>query len=491
MNKMPRFKVAPLKVALWLGTAAVISMPAVAGSRHIVDNDHSFVRNISMGVGRSIIVNLPRDAAEVFVGAPGIANAIVRSPRRIYIMAAATGQTSIRAMDAAGNEIADIEVSVGQNIEELSQILRQALPDAHIILHTVGNTIILSGSVNSPAEAQQALDVANGFVQNTTGVVTTGTVSTTAVTPGRIISALTIKGQSQVMIKVTVAEVDRNIVKSLGITTGNLQFGTIAKGVALGLANPFTLNSAQPNGILGLMSGNNNATIEALERNSVGRVLAEPTLTAVSGQDAKFTAGGKVPVPTASSCTAATLLSASICTVSYNFQPYGVTLNFTPTVLTSGRIQLHVATNVTEIDQGHSVASTLNGFSAPIPAFTVRSNETTVELPSGGSIATAGLITTVSRQVINGLPGLMHLPIIGALFRSRDYLRDETELMIIVTPYIVKPVKPRALSLPTDNLADSTDGQAILLGRVNQIYSTRNNPTILKGYHGEVGFINE
>ncbi len=495
MNKLPRFKVASLRLALWLGTAALISMPAVAGSRHFVENDHSFVRNISMGMGRSIIVNLPRDAAEVFVGAPGIANAIVRSPRRLYIMAVATGQTSIRAMDSAGNEIADIEVSVGQNIEELSQILDQALPDAHIILHTVNNTIIMNGSVNSPAEAQQALDIANGFVQNTTGLVTTGTVTTTTVTPGRVISALTIKGQSQVMIKVTVAEVDRNIIKSLGITDGNLQFGTVAKGVALGLANPFTVNPSQSTGILGLASGNNSATIEALERNAVGRVLAEPTLTAVSGQDAKFTAGGKVPVPQTSNCTHATLFSSVIgsssCSVSYIFQPYGVTLNFTPTVLTSGRIQLHVATDVTEIDEGHAIPSSQTGMSAAIPAFTVRSNETTVELPSGGSIATAGLITTRSRQVINGLPGLMNLPIIGALFRSRDYLRDETELMIIVTPYIVKPVMPSALSLPTDHLADSTDGQAILLGRVNQIYSTRNNPTILKGYHGEVGFINE
>ena len=493
MTNLPRFKMAPLRVALLLSAAALAVVPAVAGQRHFVANDHAFVRNISMGMGRSIIVNLPRDAAEVFVGAPNVANAIVRSPRRIYIMAVNTGQTSIRAMDSSGNEIADIEVSVGQNIEALSQILKQALPDVHIILHTVNDTIILSGEVNSPAEAQQVLDIANGYIQNTTSQSTTGTVTNTMTTPGRLVNAMTIKGQGQVMIKVTVAEVDRNIVKSLGLTTGNLQFGTLARGANLALTNPFTLGAGQAAGVLGLTSGNQSATIEALERNAVGRVLAEPTLTAVSGQDAKFTAGGKLPVPSSTSCQATTGLTAIIgalnCQTTYTFQPYGVTLNFTPTVLSSGRIQLHVATNVTEIDEEHSANTGQAG--GAIPGFTVRSNETTVELPSGGSIATAGLITTSSRQAINGLPGLMNLPILGALFRSRDYLRDETELMIVVTPYLVKPVAPRALSLPTDHLADATDAQSILLGKVNRIYSTAHNPTILKGYHGEVGFINE
>ncbi len=493
MINLPRFKIAPLRVALLLGAAAITSMPAIAGQQHFRSHDQSFVRNVSMGMGRSIIINLPRDAAEVFVGAPDVANAIVRSPRRIYIMAVKTGQTSIRAMDSSGNEIADIEVSVGQNIEALSEILRQAIPDAHIILHTVNNTIILNGEVGSPAEAQQALDIANGYLQNTTAQTSSGSGTTTTSTPGRLVNALTIKGQGQVMIKVTVAEVDRNIVKSLGLTSGNLQFGTLAHGASLALSNPFSLGAGQAAGVLGLTSGNQTATIQALERNAVGRVLAEPTLTAVSGQDAKFTAGGKLPVPSSTSCQATTgltvIFGALNCQTTYTFQPYGVTLNFTPTVLSSGRIQLHVATNVTEIDEDHAVNTGQAG--GAIPGFTVRSNETTVELPSGGSIATAGLITTQSRQAINGLPGLMNLPILGALFRSRDYLRDETELMIIVTPYLVKPVAPRALALPTDHLADATDPQSILLGKVNRIYSTAHNPSILKGYHGEVGFINE
>jgi pilus assembly protein CpaC len=166
-------------------------------------------------------------------------------------------------------------------------------------------------------------------------------------------------------------------------------------------------------------------------------------------------------------------------------QPYGVTLNFTPVVLAEGRILLRVATEVSEIDPTNTVSfQTLS-----VSGFRTRKNETTVELPSGASIASAGLIQTISRQTINGLPGLMNLPILGTLFRSRDYQRLETELLIVVTPYIAKPVKPSELSRPTDNLADATDAQAVLLGRVNKIYSTANNPELIQNFKGKFGFI--
>lgn len=235
--------------------------------------------------------------------------------------------------------------------------------------------------------------------------------------------------------------------------------------------------------------------MQAFERNGVARILAEPTVTAISGESAKFIAGGELPVPNAETCTptsttivnGATQTTQGICTVGLNFKTYGVSLSFTPVVLAEGRISLHVATEVTEPD-GDASFSFAN---ANVPAFRTRKNETTVELPSGGSIATAGLIETVSKQAITGTPGLMNLPILGQLFRSRDYLRQETELMIIVTPYITKTLLPKDIARPDDNFSDASDPQAWLLGRVNRLYSNINNPEIIRNFKGKVGFIND
>ena len=225
------------------------------------------------------------------------------------------------------------------------------------------------------------------------------------------------------------------------------------------------------------------ASIQAFERVGVARTLAEPTVTAISGESAKFLAGGSVPVPTGETCTGVGVG----CILCFGYQPYGVTLNFTPVVLSQGRIQLHVATEVTDIDNEKQI--TIAG--TAVPAFRTRRNETTVELPSGGSIASAGLISTQTAQAINGVPGLMNLPILGALFRSRDYQREETELLIIVTPYIVHAVDPHDVVKPDDSFADATDPQAWLLGRVNRLYSTTGNRSRSPDYSGKVGFIND
>ncbi|MBV1700459.1 MAG: type II and III secretion system protein family protein [Hyphomicrobiales bacterium] len=469
--------VATLAATPWISTAS-------AGQRYGHATSATLTRNITMGVGRSMIVDLPADATEVFVGSPDIANAIVRSPRRIYIMAVKAGQTSIIAMDKQGNQIADLEISTGRNIEELGRILRMAIPGANIKLSTVNDTIIMSGEVENAIDAQQALDIAKGFVGTPSQGVANGGQDS-----GKVVSAITIKGRDQVMLKVLVSEVDRNVIKSLGITQAALQ----GSWATFGMSNPFTINSAAAAGaslLLSNNSGNRQALVNALERNSVGRVLAEPNVTAISGETAKFTAGGELPVPSGSNCPATSSGTSNlnnVCVVTFAYKPYGVTLNFTPIVLSKGRIQLHIATEVTEIDQSHQFLTSTGS----IPAFTTRKNETTVELPSGGSIATAGLISTISHTAINGLPGLMNLPILGALFRSRDYLRDETELMITVTPYIVKPVPPKALSMPTDNLADASDPRSILLGQVNEIYSSANHQRRLSNYKGQVGFIND
>ena len=227
------------------------------------------------------------------------------------------------------------------------------------------------------------------------------------------------------------------------------------------------------------------ATLQAFERQGVAHTLAEPTVTAVSGESAKFMAGGTIPIATSESC--GTGISAGVCQLGFTQQPYGVTLNFTPVVLSPGRIQLRIATEVTDVDD--SVQITFAGLT--IPGFRTRNNTTTVELPSGGSIVSAGLISTQTQQAINGFPALMNFPVLGALFRSRDYLRNETELLIVVTPYIVHAIDPSQVVRPDQNFQDASDPQSWFLGRVNRIYSTSQSLQPMPGYSGKIGFITQ
>jgi len=250
---------------------------------------------------------------------------------------------------------------------------------------------------------------------------------------------------------------------------------------------PFSVNgtATATEATLGWVTSGMNlsAQLQAFERQGVARTIAEPTVTAVSGESAKFLAGGTVPIPNGETCTTGT----NICTLSFIQQPYGVTLNFTPIVLSQGRIQLHIGTEVTDIDTSHQITVA----NTSIPGFRTRKNETTVELPSGGSIASAGLISEQTQQAINGVPGLMNLPVLGSLFRSRDYLRQETELLIIVTPFIVHAIDPRDAVRPDKNFQESSDPQAWLLGRVNRIYSSSGALQPMPGYSGRVGFITD
>jgi pilus assembly protein CpaC len=253
--------------------------------------------------------------------------------------------------------------------------------------------------------------------------------------------------------------------------------------------NPLTGVGAGSGGLYGnasLVAGHITSMIQAFERNGVAHILAEPTVTAISGESARFTAGGSVPVATGSSVSKDASGSLT-CTFTTTLQNYGVTLNFTPTVLSEGRISLHLATEVSEPDTLHTAQTVC----ANQTGFRTRTNETTVELPSGGSIVTAGLIQQTNKQAIAGLPGLMNLPILGALFRSRDYQREETELMIIVTPFITKVLGPDQIQRPDDGLVDATDPQSWFLGRLNRVYSTADNPELIHNFKGHVGFIND
>lgn len=482
-------------LALALGTAlaaALASGPAMAQSSgsgvpstfsrapvlNVGPDEQAVARRIDLSIGKSIVVDLPRNAKEVFVANPKVANAVVRSTRKLFVIGVADGFTSIFAMDEEGRQIAALEISVGRDLNVLRSMLRSAMPQANIELKPAGDSILLTGMVASAAEAQQAVDIANAFVGVSSGLF--------GATKGGVVNGMTIKGKDQVMLKVTVAEVSRAVLKQLGISST----GAWAS-VSTSMTNPFSLatQSLTPNTITGTLGGGNvsaDITLRAFERNGVSRTLAEPTLTAISGESAKFTAGGEIPIPKTQTCTTDTFGRRS-CDIGIEFKPFGVSLNFTPLVMSENRISLRVATEVTELDAENQFRfDTIN-----VVGTKVRKSETTVELPSGGSMMTAGLIQQASRQTINGMPGLMNLPILGPLFRSRDYQRQETELVIIVTPYIAKPMNPGEVQRPDDGFLDPNDVQAVLIGRLNKIYGVAGSSAAPGAYRGRYGFIND
>jgi pilus assembly protein CpaC len=380
-------------------------------------------------------------------------------------------------MDADGRQIAALEVIVGRDLNALRQTLRGALPSAHIEVKPAGDSVLLTGLVASAADAQQAVDIAGAFV----GVSAEGG----RVMKGAVVNSLTIKGKDQVMLRVTVAEVSRSILKQLGVDVA----GTWS-AVDFASINPFPLQRGVLTDTLNTNfkagGGTVSATLRALERAGVSRVLAEPTLTAVSGETAKFTAGGEIPLPKSQDCST-DLFGRRSCQIGVEFKPFGVTLTFTPLVLSENRISMRVNTEVTELDYENTIRIEV----VSIPAIRVRKSETTVELPSGAVMMTAGLIQQTSNQAINGLPGLMNLPILGTLFRSRDYQRKETELMILVTPYIAKPMDAAQARRPDDGFVDADDAQGILLGRLNKLYGVAGAPLPATAFKGKFGFITD
>jgi pilus assembly protein CpaC len=466
-------------LALALAAGSVAAQSSRSGPAPVINvgsSENAISRKLDLSIGRSLIVELPRDAKEVFVANPKVANAVVRTARKLFVIGIADGATSMFVMDGDGQQITALDINVGRDLNVLRQTLRTALPNAQIEIKPAGDSILLVGTVPDASDATQAVDIAKAFV----GSDATGK-------SGTVINSLTIRDRDQVMVKVTVSEVSRKAIKQLGInSSGEWKLGNYS--IPPSIDNPFSLSpQALSASAIGAGIGNSqNFTLRALERAGMARVLAEPTVTAISGESAKFTAGGEVPIPTGYTCDP----SKAVCSLGVSYKPIGVALNFTPIVLSANKISMRIATEVTELDFENQIV--LQGGSGQptvtVPAFRVRKSDTTVELPSGGTLATAGLIQRVSKSSINGLPGLMNLPIIGVLFRSRDYQREETELMITVTPYIAKPMQPTEVQRPDDGFVETHDSQAILLGRLNKIYGSGGGP-IPQAYKGRVGFI--
>jgi pilus assembly protein CpaC len=296
------------------------------------------------------------------------------------------------------------------------------------------------------------------------------------------------------MLKVTVAEVARSIIKQLGVDlSATMNVGTAV--VNFNNTNPFTANNSP------LVAGNSvttsaltkagvpsvTATLRAMESAGVVRTLAEPNLTAISGESATFISGGEFPIPTGVTCQTTTGGAIGQCVQTVSFKKFGISLNFTPVVLTEGRISLRVMTEVSEVSAENALTGGAGG--TTIPSVKTRRAETTLEIPSGGSMAMAGLIQEQTKQAINGMPGVDQLPLFGQLFRSQDFINNQTELMVIVTPYIVRAVAQKELSRPDDGFAPATDAQSALFAQISRIYGVPGRAEPVGSYQGNFGFI--
>ena len=472
----------------------------------------SVVRSVKVGLNKSLVIDLPRDARDILVSNPIIADAVIRTPRRIYVTGVAVGQSNVIVFDRAGQQIVSLELEVERDSSTLLRMLHRLIPDSSIEVEIVSDNIVLSGAVRNAADSRKAQDIANIFANGGAqaqqpaassqssaggGVNISLASSSPDVPTSAVVNMLTIEGEDQIQVRVSIAEVQRSLVKQLGIdwTAQNIDFAGLLLSAATSL--PFAVKGSPPTSsgsgsfvedyptnVIGGSTGDPSvwaqrrltATIRALEQTGLYRTLAEPTLTAISGESASFLAGGEFPVPTGRDSTG---------NVTIEFKPFGVALSFSPVVLSEGRISMRVKTEVSELSQEGAIQ--IGDIS--LPSLKVRRAETTLELPSGGSMVIGGLLQDSVRQSISALPGLGKIPVLGSLFRSRDFQRSETELVIIATPYLVKPVPRSALATPDQGYATSGDAQTLLFGNLNRVYGGGGSAG--QQYQGHVGFIFE
>jgi pilus assembly protein CpaC len=493
--------------------------------------------------GKSAIIDLPADARDILISNPAIADATVRTARRAYVIGRQLGQTNVFFFDANGRQIANVEIRVEPDVDPLNDILRRHSADTEVRAEAVNGSIVLSGTARSAAEADRARQIAAQFLQ-TTGAAGGGGGGAPA--PDRVVNLIQVQGSEQVLVRVRVVEMSRTLVRQLGINAnyeeminqlvGEDDFLDIATdngfsingqilgglsavgGVASNILRPngyaypgHLVDTSVTTGDAGVAgyefdpttgqetwgpahiesSRRTDATIEAFERAGLLRVLAEPNLTAISGEAARFLAGGEFPVP----------VNSDDGQISVEFKPFGVGLAFTPIVMSGGRLSLKIATEVSELTSEGAISTgdtpirnqdgtttVIRGIT--IPALQVRRAETTVEMSSGSSIVMAGLIHERTRHAVEGVPGVMNTPVIGSLFRSRDFINNETELVIIVTPYLVRPTAPENLRTPADGFMNPSERESLLTGRLNSIYrparAEAGEQQSLQGPHGHV-----
>jgi pilus assembly protein CpaC len=501
MKVMSRFATTLAVGLLLFGTGVVSSIDAqAAGGKARVGNTAAGQR-IKLGLNKSIVIDLPNDAYDILVANPTVADAVTRTSRRIYLFGKAVGETNIFVFGPNGEQIVSLDLAVERDVAGLEEYLKRFIPNSDIKVELLNDNVVLTGTVDTPLDSKRAVDLATIFV--TGGEATTGQYSQTAVGGSRdggvdinnpdqtrqksqIVNLLQIMGDDQVTLKVTVAEVSRSVMKQLGVNM-------VGNGGSNGIS--WSSMSSPPYGLGKPLSqfstaaiGNNSlsAYINAMEQSGVMKTLAEPTLTAISGEKATFKVGGEFNIVKERT-------GDEKEGVKYTFErlEYGIGLEFQPVVLSAGRISLKVRTSVSEpTTEGTATLEgnkTLPGMS--ILSIRKRLADTTVELPSGGSMMIAGLVRDDIRQAVSGLPGLGKIPVLGALFRSRDFVRNESELVVIITPYLARPVARNDLAKPDDNFNAASDGAGMFLGRVNRVYGTMQTDKPAGRYHGVVGFI--
>lgn len=423
---------------------------------------------LNVPMNRAVVVESDVPFSELSIANPGIADISSLSDRTIYVLGKSPGLTTLTLLDATGRLITNVDVRVSADVSEFKERLRQILPNERIEVRTANDGIVLSGTVSSAARLQRAMDLAERYA------------------PERVSNLMSVGGVQQVMLKVRFAEMQRAVSKSLSASLGFN--GTGINGGINTLNNQPSLTNALNNNIP-LSNDNTGAVVfgfdvgsvqvalllEALEQKGMVRTLAEPNLSALSGQEAKFLAGGEYPVPVAQ--------EDGLITV--EFKPFGIEMSFIPRVVDGDLINLELRTSVSAIDPTNSLV--LNGLS--ISAFSRRETSTTVEMRDGESFAIAGLIEDTFLDNSSQLPWLGDVPVLGALFRSADYQRKQTELVIIISAHLVTPTRGEALSLPTDRVKPPSENELFLYGRIARTQNGPASEVAKQDFSGSYGYV--
>ncbi|RWC34697.1 MAG: type II and III secretion system protein family protein [Mesorhizobium sp.] len=468
----------------------------------------SGVERVKLGLNKALVLDIPTDASDILVGNPSVADAVMRTARRVYLFGKQVGETNIFVFDANQEQVANINLVVERDVTGLEAYLKRFIPNSKISVELLNDNVVLSGNVETPMDASRAVNLAEIFVSG--GEATTGQYSQTASggssesgvaidnpdserRESKIVNLLAISGEDQVTLKVTVAEISRVVMKQLGV---NLSASGTSSGISWGAVsdNPYGLGKPLSGSSFSISTSALDASINAMEQAGVMKTLAEPTLTAISGEKATFRVGGDYNIVSNA--------STSDGKTDYSIEKveYGIGLEFQPVVLSAGRISLKIRTQVSEptLEGSSSTSGSSTDDGSGSKSYTPGSNilsirkrlaDTTVELPSGGSMMIAGLVRDDVRQAVSGYPGLSKIPVLGTLFRSRDFVRNETELVIIVTPYLVRPVPVSELSKPDDNFGAAGDTAAMFMGKVNRLYGGSDAKVPDQKYHGTIGYI--
>ena len=420
-------------------------------------------RNVNVTLSKARIIDLPVPVRDVLIANPGVAEIVIKSPRRVYLLGRSVGATNAFFFDSTGKEVFRAEISVRQDIERVKEAIRSLLPDVEIKVTTVNNNLFLTGRVRSAEISENIRQIALRFVGGAASLV----------------NLLEVLDDQQVMLRVRISEVRRNALKQVGVNlfqlitaAGNLSFRATSR--TLNPGNRFFT------GVLGYDNQRRtriDLALNALEANGLTRTLAEPNLIAISGESATFLAGGEIPIP----------ITDQNGNVNVTFEPFGVQLRFTPLVLNSGRIRLEIDTEVSSLDFASGVG--LPG-GTTVPALATKRAQTVVELPSGGSMMLAGLLDDTLSANVSGVPGVKDVPILGALFRNNTLQRQENELVVMVTAILIKPVRRRdQLKEPIDHVAPPSDYDLYALGQIQALYAPGERSSMIRNLRGPIGYI--